>query len=49
MRKHKCLEIKLGRNDSGYPVLPSPEEIECHDLLCRKNFIGRFMSDIYSP
>ena len=49
MRKHKCPEIKLGRNDNGYPVLPSPEEIERHDLLCRKKLIGRFMGDIYGP
>jgi hypothetical protein len=47
MRKKKCREIKLKRNEDGYPILPSLEQINEHDLLCKKKLIGTFIGDIY--
>jgi len=46
-QKQKSLEIKLKMNEDGYPILPSPEEIDGHDLLYKKRLVGRFMSDVY--
>jgi hypothetical protein len=47
IRKKKCQEIKLKRNEDGYPVLLSLEQINEHDLLCKKKLIGTFIGDIY--
>jgi len=47
VKKKECLEIKIKRNKDGYPILPSPEEVDRHELPCKKKFIGRFMGDIY--
>jgi len=47
IRKKKCREIKLKRNEDGYPVLPSLEQINEHDLLCKKKLIGTFIGDVY--
>jgi len=38
----------MKKKKDGYPILLSPEEVECHDLQCKKIPIGRFMGDIYS-
>jgi len=46
-QKQKSLEIKLKMDKNGYLILPSPEEIDGHDLLYKKRLIGRFMSDVY--
>ena len=47
MKKQECPEIKMKRKKDGYPVLPSPEEVDRHALLCKKKLIGRFMGDVY--
>jgi hypothetical protein len=47
MRKQTCPEIKLKRDSDGYPILPSPDEVDRHDLLCKKKLIGRFIGDVY--
>ena len=46
-QKKKCQEIKLKQNEDGYPVLPSLEQINEHDLLCKKKLIGTFIGDVY--
>jgi len=48
MGKKKCPEIKMKKEEDGYPILPSPKEVEGHDLQCKKILISRFMGDIYS-
>lgn len=47
-RKQTCPEIELKRGNDGYPILPSLDEVERHDLLCKKKFIGNFIGDVYS-
>jgi hypothetical protein len=47
VQKKKCQEIKLKQNKDGYPVLPSLEQINKHDLLCKKKLIGMFIGDVY--
>jgi hypothetical protein len=47
VKKQECPEIKMKRKKDGYPVLPSPEEVDRHALLCKKKLIGRFMGDVY--
>ena len=46
-KKHECPDIAMKLDNSGYPIVPSPEELANHGLLCKKKFIGRFMSNIY--
>jgi hypothetical protein len=48
MQKKKCQEIKLKQNEDGYPVLPSLEQINEHDLLYKKKLIDTFIGDVYS-
>jgi len=40
--------VLLKKNKDGYPILPSIEEIEGHELVYKKKLIGRFMGDVYS-
>ena len=47
MTKAECPEIKMRRDKGGYPILPSPEELDRHELPCKKKFVGRFMGPIY--
>ena len=47
-RRRRTQEIKLRQNKDGYPMLPSIEDIEGHELLYKKQLIGRFIGDIYS-
>jgi hypothetical protein len=37
----------MKRNDNGYPVLPSMEEIDSYELVYKKMLIGAFMGDVY--
>jgi hypothetical protein len=46
-KKKKRPEIRLKRNKHGHPILPSLEEINHHDLLYKKQLIGKFMTDAY--
>jgi hypothetical protein len=39
--------IKLKRNEDGYPILPSLEEIDRHGLIYKKRLVGKFMADVY--
>jgi len=47
-RRRRTQEIKLRRNKDGYLMLLSIEDIEGHELLYKKQLIGRFIGDIYS-
>lgn len=46
-RRRRTPEIKLKQNEDSYPMLPSIEEFEGHELLYKKQLIGRFIRDIY--
>jgi len=39
--------INLQKNNKGYPILLSLEEINHHGLEYKKKLIGKFMSDVY--
>ena len=45
--KKKSTPIKMKRKTNGYPILPSMEEIDGHDLKYKKQLIGTFVGDIY--
>jgi len=47
-KKKKTREIKLKRGKHGYLILPSLEDINGYELQCKKQLIGRFITDIYS-
>ena len=47
VKKEECPEIRLKMDNSGYPILPSAEEVANHNLLCKKKLVGKFMSDVY--
>jgi len=46
-KKKESPEIKLQKNEDGYPILPSLEEIDPHSLEYKKKLIGKFMGDVY--
>jgi hypothetical protein len=46
-RKKKNTPIKMKNKSNGYPILPSMEEINGHDLKYKKQLIGTFVGDIY--
>jgi hypothetical protein len=37
----------MKRNNDGYPILPSMEEIDCYELVNKKQLIGTFVGDVY--
>jgi hypothetical protein len=47
-RKQKSTMVVLKRNQRGYPVLPSLEEIQGRELVYKKKLIGKFIGDVYS-
>jgi hypothetical protein len=47
LRKKKSTMIKMKRKNDGYPILPSMEEIDSHELKYKKQLIGTFVGDIY--
>ena len=47
-KKQKSIDIKLMQNKNGYLTLPSLNEINGHDLLYKKQLIGKLINDTYS-
>jgi hypothetical protein len=45
--KKNSPQIKLKKDEDGFPTLPSLEEINGHGLLYKKQLIGKFMGDMY--
>jgi hypothetical protein len=47
LRKKKSMMIKVKRKNDSYPILPSMEMIDGHELKYKKQLIGTFVGDIY--
>jgi hypothetical protein len=45
--KKKSGSIRMKRNNNGYPILPSMEEIDGYELVYKKQLIGTFIGDVY--
>jgi hypothetical protein len=41
------INVKLPKNNRGYPVLPSWEDINAQGLMYKKALIGHFMREMY--
>lgn len=46
-KKRKNPGVELKRNNDGYPILPSLEDLDGYDLLYKKRLIGKFIGDVY--
>jgi len=44
--RRRTQKIKLRWNNDSYPMLPSIENIEGHELLYKKQLISRFIGNI---